>query len=605
MLPLDGRHRGAGDSEERLCSLRAELVAEGFDGLIVPLTDEHGSEYVAPYAKRLEWLTGFTGSCGTAVVLVSEAAIFVDGRYSLQVERQIDAASWSSHHLNEVAITEWILSHASSGCRIGYDPWLHSPAQITAIERALRGSGITLIPVARNPIDIVWDDQPRAPCSPAFLHSEHLSGEPASEKRNRVGQILADADADALIITALASVAWLHNLRGSDIPFTPVCRAFSILKADRSSILFAAPGTIPSEIVQQSDGALSVRDIEEFVSALEGLTGKRILLDHDRSAIAIKQRLCAVKADVLPIPDPIQLLKARKNSAEIDGQRVAQRLDGIALSRFLHWCAVSLETGQVTEQGAARQLEAFRRQAPELKSLAFETIAAAGANAASPHYVPHATGRDLIKPDTLFLFDSGGQYECGTTDVTRVVAVGSPSSEMIDRFTRVLKGHIAIATAVFPLGTTGVQIDAFARRPLWNAGLDYAHGTGHGVGAFLSVHEGPQRLAPPAYSGAMEPLLPGMILSNEPGYYLPDRYGIRIESLLLVVHRDLPGAERQMLAFETLTLAPVDRRLIEVALLTQEEREWIDSYHERVFTLLHSRLEAPVVDWLRLQCAPL
>ena len=590
---------------ERLAALRAELARRGLDGFVVPLTDEHMSEYVGGYAQRLAWLTGFEGSAGTAVVLAGNAAIFIDGRYTIQVREQVSADDWTYVGVPEESVSGWLAAHAPAGARIGYDPWLHTREWVTATRAALIDA--ELVAVADNPVDAVWHDRPAPSPAPLEVQDEALAGRSAAAKRADVADWLAEVGADALVVPALDSIAWLFNVRGRDVANTPVALAYAIVAADGTADLFVAPDKLTDAVRQYLGNAVRLHDRAAFAAALEGHAGKRVAVDPALAVAAIMDGVEAGGGIVVARRDPTVLAKATKNAAEIAGHRAASLRDGAALTRFLHWAARTLPGGGETELSAADRLRAFREETGVLRDLSFDAISATGAHGAIPHYRVEAESDLRIEAGQLYLIDSGGQYADGTTDVTRVVPVGAPSEEMRDRFTRVLKGHIALATAVFPPGTSGQQLDALARLPLWRAGLDYAHGTGHGVGAYLSVHEGPARIAKPAYPGGgpQEPLRAGMILSNEPGYYKTGEYGIRIENLLLVTERDIAGGEAPMLAFETLTLAPIDRDLIAPALLDAAERAWVDAYHARVARELTPLLPAADAAWLAARCAPL
>jgi Xaa-Pro aminopeptidase len=591
----------------RLRSLREQLARQGLDGFVVPLTDEHMSEYVGGYAQRLGWLTGFGGSAGTAAVLPDVAAIFTDGRYTIQVREQVSADDWHYVAVPENSVADWLAANVGEGARVGYDPWLHTRAWVEDARTALAARSATLVAVEANPIDAVWHDRPAPSPAPLALHSDEHAGETSAAKRARIADWLAEVDADAVVIPALDSTAWLLNVRGQDVARTPVALAYTIVGADGTADLFVSPEKMTDAVHQHLGNAVRVHDRADFAPALSRLRGKRVAIDPALAVAAIFDAVEAGGGTALPLRDPTIIPKATKNAAEIAGHRAASIRDGAALTRFLRWIAAEAPKGEQTELSAAARLRQFRAETGELRDLSFDAISATGPHGAIPHY--HVTEEsDLaIEPGQLYLIDSGGQYLDGTTDVTRVVPVGTPTAEMRDRYTRVLKGHIALATATFPPGTSGQQLDALARLPLWAAGLDFAHGTGHGVGSFLAVHEGPARIAKPSYPGGgpQEPLRAGMILSNEPGYYKAGEYGIRIENLLLVVERDLPGGEATMLAFETLTMAPIERDLIDAALLSAEERAWLDGYHATVAGTLGPVLPADDRAWLAEKCAPI
>ena len=589
--------------EDRLKALRAQLERDGLDGFVIPLTDEHMSEYVGAYAQRLAWLTGFQGSAGSAVVLAQDAAIFVDGRYTLQVREQVDGAHWQYEGVPQSSVAGWLGQHAPDGGRIGYDPWLHTRAWVKAAGEALAERGATLVAVNANPVDAVWTDRPAPSAARVMAHDDCYAGQGAADKLQAMAQWLAAARADAVVLSALDSIAWTFNIRGKDVARTPVALAYAVVHADATADLYVAPEKVDDAVVRHLGQAVRVHDRADFARALAGFGGRTVVADPDRAVAAIFEALEAGGAKVLALRDPAVLPKAIKNEVEIAGHKAAQLRDGAALSRFLHWLSVEAPQGEVDELGAAARLEAFRRDTGELQDLSFDTISGAGPNGAVVHYrVDDSTNR-RIEPGSFYLVDSGGQYRDGTTDVTRTIAIGVASDEMKRRFTLVLKGHIALARAQFPTGTRGGQLDILARQFLWAEGLDYAHGTGHGVGSFLSVHEGPQRIA--TFGGGDEPLQPGMILSNEPGYYKAGEYGIRIENLVLVEPRDVPGAERAMMGFETLTFAPIDRHAIAAELLTADERAWVDGYHAMVLERIGPQLEGDALAWLNGACAPL
>jgi Xaa-Pro aminopeptidase len=591
---------------DRLTALREELERRRLDGFVVPLTDEHMSEYVGAYAQRLAWLTGFQGSAGSAVVLPAAAAIFVDGRYTLQVREQVSPDLWSYQSVPETSIAQWLELHAPEGGRIGYDPWLHTRGWVKAASAALAAKGASLIAVETNPIDAVWPDRPAPSDARLVVQPDDLAGRSSADKRQEMADGLAARGLDAAVLSALDSIAWTFNVRGADVDRTPVALAYAIVHADATADLFVAPEKIGGDVIQHLGNAVTVRPRDAFAAALRGFAGCRILADPERAVAAIFSELEAGGASVIEARDPAVLPKAIKNEAEIAGHKGAQLRDGAALTRFLHWLSVEAPKGGLTELSAADRLHAFRAETGLLRDLSFDTISGAGPNGAVVHYRVSAESDRPITRDSLYLVDSGGQYQDGTTDVTRTVAIGTPSAEMRDRFTRVLKGHIALARAVFPEGTRGGQLDVLARLHLWAAGLDYAHGTGHGVGAYLSVHEGPQRIASgAAFSGGDEPLRAGMILSNEPGFYKAGEYGIRIENLILVERRSIDGAEKAMLGFETLTFAPIDRALIDVALLDGGEQAWIDAYHAEVLRRIGPQLDGDTRIWLERQTAPL
>jgi Xaa-Pro aminopeptidase len=595
--------------EARLAALRKELERQGLDGFVIPISDEHLSEYVGAYAQRLAWLTGFGGSAGTAAVLKDKAAMFVDGRYTLQVRDQVDGRLYEYKSVPQDKLADWLAANAGEGAQIGFDPWLHTSGWAKSVGKALEDAGAQLVPVAANPVDAVWQDQPEPSVAPAFVQDDALAGRSSADKRAEVGEWLKAERLDAAVISALDSVAWLLNVRGADVERTPVALSYVVAHADGTADWFIAPGKVPPEVAAHLGNAVRVRPRDQFTAALAELSGKRVAVDPERSVAAIFSALETANAEVVRATDPVVLPKAIKNETERAGHRAAQARDGAAVARFLHWLSVEGPKGEVDELSAAARLQEFRRDTGDLRDLSFDTISGAGPNGAIVHYRVNEDTNRRLEPNSVYLVDSGGQYADGTTDITRTVWIGpgAPPAEVKDRFTRVLKGHIALAVQTFPRGTAGSQLDSFARQFLWQAGLDYAHGTGHGVGAFLAVHEGPQRIAKPrgGQAGTEQELLAGMILSNEPGYYETGAYGIRIENLVLVEPREIEGGEGEWLGFETLTLAPIDRTLVDRALLTEPEVGWWNAYHARVREVLAPQLEGEALTWLDAACAPL
>ena len=595
---------------ERLDSLRAELKRRALDGFVVPLADEHQGEFVAPRAQRLAWLTGFTGSAGLAIVLADKAAIFVDGRYTLQVGNEVDAKRFSPLHITERPPDGWIAAELPDGGALGYDPWLHTPDGAARLEAACAKAGGRLAAVDGNPVDAVWSGQPAPPISPAVPHPPQFAGIDSAAKRAAIAETLTENGADAAVLTAPDSIAWLFNMRGADIGNTPVALAFAIVEATGGASLFIDRRKVTRELAATLGDAVAIAAPEALGPALDGLAaaGRKVRLDPRTAPAWIARRLEAAGSEPLRGDDPCALPKACKNPVEVAGARAAHIRDGRALVRFLAWLDAEAPAGTVTELDAADRLFALRAEGERFRGLSFDTIAGAGPNGAIVHYRVSEASNRRLEPGSVFLLDSGGQYLDGTTDVTRTIYIrddsgASPPEEIRDRFTRVLKGHIALAKAVFPRGATGGQLDILARKALWEAGLDYDHGTGHGVGSFLGVHEGPARISK-IPSGAA--LAPGMILSNEPGYYKPGAYGIRIENLVVVVEADPPeGAERTLYGFETVTLAPIDRRLIEPSLLTPDETGWLDAYHARVLDAHADLLDGGTRVWLERACAPL
>ena len=588
----------SGGSAEKLARLRAELARHGAQGFIVPRSDEHQGEYVPPSADRLAWLTGFTGSAGLAVVLPSSAAVFVDGRYTLQAKAQIDAALYAQRHLIEEPAVDYIAQTLKPGEVLGYDPWLLTPGEVERYRAACDKAGGTLKALASNPLDAIWQGRPQPPASPAVPHPLEFSGKASENKRRELARLLVADKADAAVLTSPDSICWLLNMRGGDLTYTPVALCFAILHADASVDLFIDRRKFSGELAQHLGPEVRHAQPDALGAALArlGAGKKRVVADPGTCAAWIFDRLAESGAVILRAPDPCLLPKACKNPVELEGTRNAHRRDGAALTRFLAWLVEAASKGGLKEIAVSGKLEEFRRQAEHFKGLSFATISGAGANGAIVHY--HASPRTerVLENGSLYLVDSGAQYLDGTTDVTRTVAIGNPSAEMRDRFTRVLKGHIALASCRFPQGTTGSQLDALARRPLWEAGLDYDHGTGHGVGSYLGVHEGPQRISKAANT---QPLLPGMIVSDEPGYYKTGAYGIRIENLVAVKELG-EGAEgaKKLLGFETLTLAPIDLALVEPDLLDAHETAWLDAYHARLRKELGPLLDQATRAWL-------
>jgi Xaa-Pro aminopeptidase len=588
--------------ESRLRALRAQLKADQLDGFVVPICDEHMSEYVGSYAQRLAWLTGFLGSAGSAVVLSEKAAIFTDGRYTLQVRAQVSGDHYDYVGIPQSSIADWLKTHAPSGARIGYDPWVHSKGWVEAATKALAAKNATLVAVERNPLDAVWQDQPAPSAAQLLVHEDVYAGKSSAAKRQEVADWLTTHNLEATIVSALDSIAWTFNIRGQDVSRTPVALSFAVLHKDGTADLYVEPEKISDAVRAHLGNGVHLHDRAAFAPALSAMTGKRIAVDPERAVAAIFNQLKHGGAQIVELRDPTVLAKALKNPVEQAGHRAAQARDGAAVSQFLQWLSVEAPKGGVTEISAQEKLLACREATGKLRDLSFDTISGAGPNGAMMHYrVDEASNRQL-EPGSLYLVDSGGQYQDGTTDITRTVWIGpgTPTAEMQDRYTRVLKGHIALARAVFPKGTAGSQLDVLARQFLWDAGVDYAHGTGHGVGSFLAVHEGPQRIAKSAggQAGTDEPLQAGMFLSNEPGYYKPGAFGIRIENLVLVEPRSIEGAEGDYFGFETLTLAPIDTALIRKDLLTADERAWLNAYHARVREVIAPQLTGEAQAWL-------
>jgi Xaa-Pro aminopeptidase len=568
--------------------------------VLVPRSDEYLGEYVPPSAERLAWLTGFTGSAGMAIVMNDKAAIFTDGRYTTQAADQTDPALWERRHLIEQPPQDWLAEHAI-GFRIGYDPHLHPQSAIEKLE----ASGAVLVPLAANPIDDIWRDRPAPPMAPAVPQPAKYAGLSSAEKREATAATLREAGEAAAVLADAHSVAWLLNIRGGDLPHTPLALGSALLMADGSVKLFMEPAKLGAEIRAHLGNGVSLYAPAALPGVLATLAGSTIRVDPDLTPIWYADTLRAAGATLTTGEDPCRLPRACKNPVEQEGARAAHRRDAVAMARFLSWFTTEAPKGELTEVSAADRLLAFRAEVPLFRAESFPAISGAGENGAVIHYRATEASDRAIRPNECYLIDSGGQFTDGTTDITRTLwtGPGAAPAELADRYTRVLRGHIALSTLRFPQGAAGPHLDAVARRPLWDIGLDYDHGTGHGVGSFLSVHEGPV-----AFSRAAKPvpLREGMILSNEPGFYLPGAYGIRIENLLLTrAAPQLPDQKKAFLEFETLTLAPYDRRLILLPLLTMAERDWIDAYHARVLAEVGPLLAETDAAWLAGACAKL
>lgn len=581
----------------RVAALRNELRRRGLDGLVVPHADRQMNEYLPACEERLAWLLAFTGSAGRAIVLIDRVLLFVDGRYILQAREQTDPALVEVVHLTEMTTEAWIEAHLPAGARLGYDPWLHTAADVEKLAAACTAAGATLTAADPSPLDAAWTDRPAAPLGPVTLHDLRYAGEGAEDKLTRVRAEIAKARADALVVSNPSAVAWAFNIRGADVTHTPLALAFAVVPAEGQPALYIDGRKLSNTVRDRLEQLAEVREAEALADGLRalGAAGRTVRLDQASAVEALGRIIRDAGGKVMPGPDPIAQMKAIKNATEIAGARAAQRRDGAAMVQFLAWFDREAPRGRLTEIDCVKALESFRRDTGALKEVSFPTISGSGPNGAIVHYrVTEATNRQL-RPGELFLLDSGGQYLDGTTDITRTLPVGTPTPVMRDRFTRVLKGHIAIARAVFPDGVGGSQLDSFARQHLWAAGLDYDHGTGHGVGSYLSVHEGPAAIA----KANPTALKRGMILSNEPGYYKTGEFGIRIENLVLVVEAPaVEGADRPLNAFETLTLAPINRRLIEPRRLTGDETAWLNAYHGRVRAELAPLLDSQPLEWL-------
>jgi Xaa-Pro aminopeptidase len=588
----------------RLAAFREELLRRKLTGFVIPRADQQQNEYVPPSDERLAWLTGFTGSAGMAVVLRQEAAVFVDGRYTLQAAKQVDVNAWSIQSLVEPPPESWLADHLKPEDRLGFDPWLHTSAAAERLAAACAKAGAELVAVDSNPLDSVWAERPAPPLGAVSIHPLDNAGVSEADKLAQIRGEMDRMRVDALVLSDSHAVAWTFNIRGADVSHTPLPLSYALIPKHGRPQVFIDHRKLSNSARNHLEVSADVQEPDALTSALNDLaaSGAAIALDNATAADALNRLITAAGGRPVRGNDPVALLKAVKNPVEIKGTQTAHRRDAVALARFLAWIDQEAPKGKLTEIDTVEALETFRRQTGALKDVSFPTIAGTGPNGAIVHYrVTRKTNRRIALGD-LLLIDSGAQYEDGTTDVTRTIAIGEPTDEMRDRFTRVLRGHIAIARVAFPDGTTGAQLDTLARQFLWHAGLDFAHGTGHGVGSYLSVHEGPARIS----KLGTTPLKRGMILSNEPGYYKTDAFGIRIENLELVVEAHIEGAEQPMNAFETLTLAPIDRRLINAHRISKRELKWINDYHARV-----RREVMPLLDdeatrsWLEAATEPL
>ena len=585
---------------KNLPKLRQALANAGLNGFLIPHEDEYQNEYLPDCNERLMWATGFTGSAGSAIVLTEKASMFVDGRYTLQVRAQVDGELFEYQSVEEKGMTKWLTANTKDGDVIGYDPKLHSPNGLKALEKAARLSGATLKALTANPIDEAWDDRPSEPEMPLSIQPLSLAGESHSQKRGRIGHKIKDAGADIALITSPASIAWLLNIRGGDVMCTPLPLSTLTITASGQVDLFIKPSKITPEIRTHLGNDVSIKTEDDLMGALTSMKDKIVLADPSTTSAWFFQTLDTAGAKLMRGQDPIALPKASKNSAEITGTTQAHKRDAVPLIKFLHWLNTDAQNGRYDEIEAAIKLEQFRHETGVLKDLSFESISGAGSNGAHCHYRVNTATTKLLEKGTLFLIDSGGQYQDGTTDVTRTVSIGDPTDEMRERFTLVLKGHISLALVRFPKGTTGSNLDVLARHALWQHGLDYDHGTGHGVGVYLGVHEGPQRISKAPNTVALQP---GMIVSNEPGYYKEDGYGIRIENLQYVTEAvDIKGGERPMMGFETLTLAPISRNLIVTSMLTETERHYVNDYHAKVWAEIGPQLDGDIKSWLKDAC---
>jgi Xaa-Pro aminopeptidase len=588
---------------DHLPLLREAIRAAGLHGFLIPHEDEYNNEYLPANAERLAWATGFTGSAGAAVVGLHRAVVLVDGRYTVQVRAQIDEDLFEIADLVETGMAGWVRENAKPGERFGYDPRLHTPDSLVRIREGAEAAGAELVAVTRNLIDEAWQDRPAAPAAPVVPHPLVFAGEEHSSKRARIGETVRREGAQATVITDPASIAWLLNVRGGDVACSPLPLARVILKTDGTAELFIDEAKLAADTRGHLGNEVSVRPETEFADGLAGLSGRKVRVDPASASAWVFDRLEEAGAAIQRKPDPVLIPKACKNPTEIEGSRQAHIRDGAAIVRFLHWLDTEAQSGEVDEIEAAIRLEQFRHGVEGFKDISFETISGAGPNGAMPHYRVNAETVRKLETGTLYLIDSGAQYTDGTTDITRTVPIGQPSAAMAEHFTRVLKGHIALARARFPRGTTGHQLDALARLPLWEAGLDYDHGTGHGVGSYLGVHEGPQRIAKAPNSIALQP---GMIVSNEPGFYSAGAYGIRIENLQFVTEPTaIENGERDMMGFEVLTFAPIHRGLIAQSMLSAQEIAWLDRYHAQVRELIRPLLDGEAAAWLTKATEPM
>ncbi|KZL21463.1 putative peptidase [Pseudovibrio axinellae] len=582
----------------RLAALREELASRGLDGFLVPREDAHQGEYVPDCDCRLEWLTGFTGSAGVVSVLADQAAIFVDGRYTIQVREQVEEDAFAYRHLHDEPLSAWLLENVSAGQKIGYDPMLHTVRQVRNLKAVVEKAGAELVGLETNPVDSVWADRPEVPLGAVNMHPLQYAGESAADKLKRIGDAIAENEADTALLTQPDSIAWLLNIRGSDVTHTPLPLSFALVPSKGKPSLFIDGRKLSNEVRDELSELADIAGPAELVPALKalGADGKRVLIDTGLAGQALFDAVCESGGEVVEGQEPTLLPKAVKNQAEIEGAKAAHLRDGVAYARFLAWFEKTAPLGGLTEVIVAQKLEEFRRETGALKDVSFDTISAAGPHGAICHYRVSYDSNLQIELNSVYLIDSGAQYEDGTTDITRTLAVGAVTGEQCKHFTLVLKGHIAIATARYPVGTTGSQLDTLARIELWKQGLDFDHGTGHGVGSYLGVHEGPQRISKAPNNIALKP---GMILSNEPGYYRAEEYGIRIENLELVTPAaGIVGGDLEMLGFEPLTLAPIDLRMVDTKLLSEFELNWLNAYHGRVRELVGPLLDEETRAWL-------
>ena len=587
----------------RVAALRGLLAKQKLDAVLIPRADEHQGEYVPPSAERLKWLTGFSGSAGLAIVARKRAALFVDGRYTVQAKSETDANTFEVSLLPRARVAEWMIQHFAAGAVVGFDPWLHTATEASRLKAALAARGVKLKPLSRNPVDAIWGKaRPKPPTAPMTLQPEEFSGRSAADKIEALQKLLKDEKQHAAILTLPDSISWLLNIRGADVAHNPIALAFAIAPAAGKIELFVAPEKVTREVRSALSGLVKFSPPSKLAERVKALKASKKLVRLDPMTAAAWFESALGSKSVKSAPDPCIQPKSIKTQQEIDGAVAAHERDGAAVVRFLSWLDATAAKGGLDEITAVKKLEQFRTETNALREISFATISGSGPNGAIVHYRVTEASNRVLKPGELFLVDSGAQYQDGTTDITRTIAIGEPTDEMRRKFTAVLKGHIAIATARFPKNTRGIDLDPFARRALWDAGADFDHGTGHGVGSYLSVHEGPQSIS----RGGHAVLEPGMLISNEPGYYKEGAYGIRIENVVLVTPLEkIDGGDREMMGFKTLTLAPIDRRLIDVAALDQRERDWLNAYHARVAATLSKQLDPDARAWLAEATAPL
>lgn len=589
---VGGKHFG----QKNVPLLRQKLLELGIDGFLVPHEDEWQNEYLPASHDRLLYLTGFSGSAGFSIITQDSAHMFVDGRYTEQVLVQTDDKIFQYHSLVDEPPHLWLQTKAMPNSKFGYDARLFTPASLENFENAALSQNIELISLSPNPIDLIWENRPAFPNAIMEPQIDEFTGENAASKIAKIAENLTNNKNDCVILTAPMSLAWAFNIRGGDVSRTPLTLGSAIIFSDGRSNLYVSSEKVSPKIRQHLGNGVTLKTEEDFETDLQNLYEKNVLVDNKQSSAHVFKTLEKAGANIIIGQDPTILPRAGKNSVEIAGMQKAHIIDGIAMAKFLAWFDENAPKGGLTEIIACQKLEEFRRQSNELKDLSFDSISGAGKNAALPHYRVNTQTNEEIKLGSFFLIDSGGQYLCGTTDITRTISVGEISDEMKDRFTRVLKGHIALSKIKFPPNTPGCMLDTLARMALWDGGLDYDHGTGHGVGAYLGVHEGPQRIAKVL---ANIPLIEGMVLSNEPGFYKPQEYGIRTENLQYVTKATIPnGGERPMHSFETLTLAPIDVRAIDFSLMNKQEIDWLNSYHARVFKEIGPYLNTQDREWL-------